>query len=186
MKVVAVIVMGLGLALMSAPLVLPRLGISLTVPSLKAEDAPLVEGTVGVAALEGQLAQGVGPLAADAGVIPAKNAGSPEIAAAEIAAAEIAAAEIAAACAALSDAGADEADCPAEQGGIIGTSVAWAANMIWPGETSDEASAPTAAAAPEDRAAGVSILAPSESRPAGSGAKFVKARDFGVGEDSAP
>lgn len=77
MRVLAVIVMVLGLVLMSAPVVLPRLGISLAAPAPEAAPAPPAEGAGTLAAIGNLLARGVGSAAAYLGVASEPAAADP-------------------------------------------------------------------------------------------------------------
>jgi hypothetical protein len=172
MRVLALIGMMLGLALMSAPFILPRLGITLVAPAPQSEPARPAEGAGALAGIGNLLADGVGSAAAYLGVAPEGATPTPAEAAADIAAA----------CGALEG----DADCSPGSGADFAETFGEAAGMVASGEMPPEAFATAPGAAPGpvkgvDRAPGVSIIETS-ARPSQGGAKFFRARETAPGD----
>lgn len=195
MKAVAAIVIVVGLTLMSAPIVLPRLGIdpSKALGSAAAAKAPSAPGSAqesaqgsgGVGAVGAAVSQWVGSVgsflgAGGTGKAPAAPAGVPSPAEVQ--------AQFAAVCGALS--GADgSVDCSGSTADFA-TTFGRAAAAISSGEMPAEAFAtgPGAASAPgldtPGRAPGVSIIGTSTDPARRGGAKFLKAPGVDAKDDA--
>lgn len=176
MRVLAVIVMILGLAMMSAPLVLPRLGVSFAASSSEAAPVRPAEGA-GTAGIVARVTQGIGSAAAFLGMGGSGAANSVPAGAA---------ADLGAACEALSGG----APCATGATGDFAATFGKAAGMIASGQLPADAKAALPGAAPaasdtsQARASG-GTLVDSVKRPTRGGAKFVKARSPVI-EDKAP
>jgi hypothetical protein len=159
MHVLALIGMMLGLALMSAPFILPRLGITIVAPAPQSEPARPAEGAGALAGIGNLLADGVGSAAAYLGVAPEGATPTPAEAAADIAAT----------CGALEG----DADCSPGSGADFAETFGEAAGMVASGEMPPVKGV--------DRAPGVSIIETS-ARPSQGGAKFFRARETAPGD----
>lgn len=190
MKAVAAVVMVVGLTLMSAPVVLPKLGVDLasllgnaTTTPQRTPTAPTSPGPGGVAAIGGAVNDWVGTLGSYLGQgTPAQ--GTPTEAAPSPA---DVAKEFAAVCGALSG---DGAGCAGGSGGDFAQTFGKAFGMIASGELPESAAATVPApsgAAPASlgKVPGVSITDAKPGQSRDIGAKFVKARTAGA-EGSAP
>lgn len=168
MKAVAAVVILVGLTMMSAPLVLPQLGISLPVPAPKAAVAQPGESGAegGIAGFGAMVTQSVGSVVAFFGAAPNGGGSSPDAVAAEFDAV----------CGALSG----ERNCTHGSDADFAATFGRAAGGIVSGDMPAEAlAAPPGAPPPSGtgaagRVPGVSIIATSVRPGASGGAKFVK------------